>query len=152
MIVVQSTFQLLPSSHDTVMELMKKMMLLCQAEQGCLSYEYFVSLENPNRVILLQEWETADDLQDHYQTKHMEDFIVSLGSHLEAPISSHSYASSPADAWEREAERASSNKNSQGAKELRVKKGSAAKTQKGQITLDEDNVGNQTPGPGQTIH
>lgn len=143
MIVVQSTFQLIPSSQETVLELMKKMMLLCQAEQGCMSYEYFVSLESPNRVILLQEWESADDLQEHYRTKHMEDFIVRLGAHLEAPISSHSYASAPADSWDREGD-----KTGKGG----IKRQATSKPRKGQIAIDDDKAGNQNPGPGQTIH
>lgn len=96
MIVVQSTFRLHPGSEEEVLKLMQNMMRLCQEERGCMSYEYFASLEDPNRIILVQEWETSEDLQEHYQTAHMEEFLAKLGGYLKAPISSRSYASEPA--------------------------------------------------------
>lgn len=93
MIVVQTTFQLLPDSRDEVMKLMKNMVRLCRKEHGCLSYEYFQGMSDPNQVVLLQEWEDADCLQGHYQTDHMEDFLSRLGKYLESPVSTRSYIS-----------------------------------------------------------
>lgn len=93
MIVVQSTFQLLPESKDEALELMRNMVRLCQQEHGCLAYEYFEGISDPNQVVLLQEWEDADCLQGHYQTDHMEDFLAKLGRFLESPVSTRSYIS-----------------------------------------------------------
>ena len=93
MIVVQTTFQLLPDSRDEVLNLMKNMVRLCRQEHGCLSYEYFQGIGDPNHVVLLQEWEDADCLQEHYQTDHMEDFLAKLGDYLETPVATRSYIS-----------------------------------------------------------
>ena len=93
MIVVQSTFQLLPESKDEALELMRNMVRLCRQEHGCLAYEYFEGVTDPNQVVLLQEWEDADCLQGHYQTDHMEDFLSRLGRFLESPVSTRSYIS-----------------------------------------------------------
>ena len=93
MIVVQSTFQLLPDSKDEALELMRNMVRLCRQEHGCLAYEDFEGVTDPNQVVLLQEWEDADCLQGHYQTDHMEDFLSRLGNYLESPISTRSYIS-----------------------------------------------------------
>jgi quinol monooxygenase YgiN len=93
MIMVQSTFQLLPDSREEALQLMKNMVRLCRQEHGCLSYEYFEGVTETNQVILLQEWEDADCLQEHYQTDHMEDFIGKLGNFLESPIITRSYMS-----------------------------------------------------------
>ncbi len=79
MIVVQSTFQLLPESKNEALELMRNMVRLCRQEHGCLAYEYFEGLTDTNQVVLLQEWEDADCLQEHYQTDHMADFLDKLG-------------------------------------------------------------------------
>ena len=91
MIVVQTTFQLTPDSKEEILKLMKKMVRLCRQEHGCLSYEYFQGVSDPNQVVLLQEWEDAECLQEHYQTDHMEDFLSKLGDFLEAPVSTRSY-------------------------------------------------------------
>lgn len=93
MIMVQSTFQLLPDSREEALQLMKNMVRLCRQEHGCLSYEYFEGVTETNQVILLQEWKDADCLQEHYQTGHMEDFIGKLGNFLESPITTRSYMS-----------------------------------------------------------
>jgi len=93
MVVVQSTFHLVSSSKDEALELMREMVRLCRQEHGCLAYEYFEGVTDPNRIVLLQEWEDADCLQGHYQTDHMEDFLSKLGSYLESPVSTRSYIS-----------------------------------------------------------
>lgn len=93
MIMVQSTFLLEATNKDAVIKLMKKMVRLCRQEHGCLSYEYYEGVTDPCRVILLQEWESADCLQEHYQTDHMADFLSKLGKYLESPVSTRSYVS-----------------------------------------------------------
>lgn len=91
MIMVQSTFQIHPEARDEALELMKNMERLCREEHGCLGYEYFAGITDPNQVVLLQEWEDADSLEEHYQTVHMEDFLNKLGQFLSSPVSTRSY-------------------------------------------------------------
>lgn len=93
MIMVQSTFQLVPESRDKALILMKNMVRLCRKEHGCLSYEYFEGITQPNQIVLLQEWEDAECLQAHYQTEHMEKFISRLSDLLESPVRTRSYMS-----------------------------------------------------------
>lgn len=93
MIMVQSTFQLDPEKKDEVISLMKNMVRLCRQEHGCLSYEYYEGVTDPYQIILLQEWESADCLQEHYQTDHMAGFLSKLKKYLDSPISTRSYVS-----------------------------------------------------------
>ncbi|MBM88492.1 MAG: hypothetical protein CMQ41_08970 [Gammaproteobacteria bacterium] len=93
MIMVQSTFQLDPEKKDKVISLMKNMVRLCRQEHGCLSYEYYEGITDPYQVILLQEWENAECLQEHYQTDHMAIFLSKLGKYLDNPVSTRSYVS-----------------------------------------------------------
>jgi quinol monooxygenase YgiN len=93
MIMVQSTFQLLSEGKSTVIDLMRNMVQLSIAEPGCISYEYFEGITETNQVVLLQEWENAESLQDHYQTEHMDDFLAELGQYLESPVVTRSYVS-----------------------------------------------------------
>jgi quinol monooxygenase YgiN len=93
MIMVQSTFHLLPESRARALRLMRTMVRLSRQEHGCLSYEYFQGITDPNQVVLLQEWENGDCLQEHYLTEHMDRFLAQLGSLLESPVSTRSYVS-----------------------------------------------------------
>lgn len=91
MIMVQSTFHLLADGKARVIELMKTMVSKSLAEPGCLNYEYFEGITNGNQIILLQEWEDAESLQEHYQTEHMDSFLAELGQYLESPVVTRSY-------------------------------------------------------------
>ena len=93
MIMVQSTFHLVPETKDEALRLMKNMVRLCRQEHGCLSYEYFEGITDPNQVVLLQEWESADALQGHFETTHMEEFLGKLGRLLRTPVITRSYIS-----------------------------------------------------------
>lgn len=93
MIMVQSTFHVLPESRANILEMMKEMVRLCREEHGCVSYEYFEGITDRNQIILLQEWDTAENLQDHYQTTHMQKFIKNLGDYLESDVVTRSYVS-----------------------------------------------------------
>ncbi len=93
MIIVQSTFQLVADTRAEALDLMRNMVRLCQQEHGCLSYEYFEGISDPNQVVLFQEWENAECLQEHYQTDHMEDFLGKLGDYIERPVITRSFVS-----------------------------------------------------------
>ncbi|MBK51135.1 MAG: hypothetical protein CMQ45_01985 [Gammaproteobacteria bacterium] len=93
MIVVQSVFNLASDSKRDAIKLMRNMVRLCRLEHGCISYEYFEGVSNENQVVLIQEWEDAECLQEHYQTAHMEHFLSKLGDFLVSPVESRSYVS-----------------------------------------------------------
>ncbi len=97
MIMVQSTFNLVPETKDEALRLMKNMVRLCRKEHGCLSYEYFEGITDPNQVVLFQEWESADALQGHFETAHMEEFLGKLGRLLQTPVTTRSYVSQDDD-------------------------------------------------------
>ena len=41
-------------------------------ENGCVSYEYYRSVQNENEVLLIEKWATAEDQQIHLKQPHME--------------------------------------------------------------------------------
>lgn len=47
-------------------------------EQGCLSYELFQELDNPNNLTLIEEWEDVGALQLHTQTPRFIDLVGKL--------------------------------------------------------------------------
>ncbi len=53
------------------------------AEEGCLRYEYFFSSQDPNRLLLMEEWESKAHQQQHLNLPHM----VALRSFKEEYIS-----------------------------------------------------------------
>ena len=43
-----------------------------RAEDGCIQYDYTLSLEEPDTVVLLEKWRDGEALAAHMQQPHME--------------------------------------------------------------------------------
>ena len=42
-----------------------------RAEEGCLRYDYYLSCQNEDEILLLEEWDTAEHQRTHMEQEHM---------------------------------------------------------------------------------
>ncbi|MBQ2061525.1 MAG: antibiotic biosynthesis monooxygenase [Oscillospiraceae bacterium] len=42
-----------------------------RAEAGCLQYDYYLSIENADEILLLERWTSAEAQQTHLRQPHM---------------------------------------------------------------------------------
>lgn len=42
-----------------------------RAEDGCIRYEYYLSDEDKNQILLIEEWESKQHQQIHLEQEHM---------------------------------------------------------------------------------
>ena len=42
-----------------------------RAEEGCLRYDYYLSCQNEDEILLLEEWDTAEHQRTHMGQEHM---------------------------------------------------------------------------------
>ena len=91
MIIVHGTFPIKSDVRDDAMELMRQMATASRAEEGCISYEFYVGLSDPNMLLLFQEWESVDALQGHFETEHMEAFLQELPDVLDGEVATRRY-------------------------------------------------------------
>ena len=91
MIIVHGTFPVKVDVRDDALELMRQMADASKEEEGCVSYEFYVGLTDPNTLLLFQEWESVDALQGHFETDHMEEFLKLLPSFLDGEVTSRRY-------------------------------------------------------------
>jgi len=77
MIVVRIAMTVLPEKQKELVQTLLSMIEPTRKEVGCLNYAVFSDIEDKNRFILLEEWETREDL-DHHIRSHR--FGVLLGS------------------------------------------------------------------------
>lgn len=52
-------------------------------EQGCISYELFQELDNPNNLTLIEEWDDMEALRHHTQTSHFVTLVDKLAAYEE---------------------------------------------------------------------
>ncbi len=91
MIIVHGTFPVKPELRDDALEMMRSMATASKAEFGCITYEFYVGLSDPNTLLLFQEWESVEALQGHFETNHMEDFLRKLPDVLNGEVSTRRY-------------------------------------------------------------
>ena len=53
-------------------------------EKGCLGYELFQSLEDPDKLVFVEKWETREDLTAHSRQPHLKVWRDASGPHLVA--------------------------------------------------------------------
>lgn len=91
MIIVHGTFPVKPELRDDALKMMRSMATASKAEFGCITYEFYVGLSDPNTLLLFQEWESVEALQGHFETNHMEDFLKKLPDVLNGEVSTRRY-------------------------------------------------------------
>ncbi len=91
MIIVHGTFPVKPQHRDQALKLMQTMSMATRAEPGCISYEFFVGLSDPDTMLLFQEWESVEALQDHFESSHMEEFLGNLPDVLNGDVLTKRY-------------------------------------------------------------
>ena len=91
MIIVHGTFPVKPEVREDALELMRQMATASREEAGCISYEFYVGVSDPNTLLLFQEWESVDALQGHFDTEHMEEFLSVLPNVLDGEVATRRY-------------------------------------------------------------
>lgn len=91
MIIVHGTFPVRADVREDALELMRQMASASRAEEGCISYEFYVGLSDPNTLLLFQEWESVEALQGHFETDHMEEFLRVLPNVLDGEVATRRY-------------------------------------------------------------
>jgi len=79
MIVVSGTFRLGASSVDAAKAATTEMAVATRSEDGCISYTFFQSIEEPTTFRVFEEWETDAALKVHFDAPHMKVFRQKLG-------------------------------------------------------------------------
>lgn len=92
MIIVHGTIPIKPECREEALRLARRMTEATIAEPGCISYDFYVGLSDPNTLMLFQEWESMEALMAHFQTDHMDDFLRELPSVVSGEIITRRYA------------------------------------------------------------
>ena len=79
MIIVRTTLNVLPEKQLEVLQTLLLLVAPKEPETGCKSYCAFCDINDKNRFILLEEWETQKDLDRHIGSRR---FGVLLGTRM----------------------------------------------------------------------
>lgn len=71
MIYVVATTQVKPEHRDAYVAGAKECIAETQKEKGCIYYDSHVSVNDPNRFVVVERWATREDLAAHARSPHM---------------------------------------------------------------------------------
>ena len=71
MIYVVATTQVKPEGREAFINGHKACIAETLKEKGCLSYEGHTSINDPNTYVVVERWESRDDLNAHGRAPHM---------------------------------------------------------------------------------
>ncbi len=92
MIIVHGTIPIKPERREEALGAAGTMASATRDEPGCISYEFYVGLSDPDTLLLFQEWESMEALVDHFDTPHMEVFVRELPAFVSGKMSTRRYA------------------------------------------------------------
>lgn len=79
MIIVSGKAKVRSGAVDAVRDVMEKAILATRKEDGCLDYSYGQDVLDPDTIIVLEYWESAEALEAHFKQLHMAEWIGALG-------------------------------------------------------------------------
>lgn len=71
MIYVVATLVIKPGSLDALRAPAAACVAATRAEQGCIAYELFHSLSDPEKLVFVERWETREALTAHSKQPHL---------------------------------------------------------------------------------
>ena len=71
MIYVVATTQVKPDSRDAFIRGHKACIAETLKEKGCIAYEGHTSIHDPNSYVVVERWESREDLNAHGRAPHM---------------------------------------------------------------------------------
>lgn len=55
-------------------------------EKGCINYDLHQQDENPAQFMMYENWQSAEDLEEHARSAHLREFGRNMSPFLERPI------------------------------------------------------------------
>jgi quinol monooxygenase YgiN len=78
MIVVNARARASTESILVLKNVINTLEIETKKEKGCIDYAFSIDINNPNMLRISELWEDLKSLQDHLETKHVEDFRAAM--------------------------------------------------------------------------
>ena len=74
-----------PERRRDLLETMRGMLEPARVERGCLSYRLYEDIEDRNTFVLVEEWKTQKDLENHIRTDNQRRLLALIDLLSEQP-------------------------------------------------------------------
>lgn len=78
MILVLANIESTEAAIEETKAAIAAMEIASQAEPGCISYRFTQELSHPEKMVVVEQWESVDALVEHFGMPHMAAFSAAL--------------------------------------------------------------------------
>ncbi len=87
MIVISAAIPIDGSQREAVMDAVNTMRAATLLEDGCAEYRFSFAIDDPNTVLIFEEWRDQLALAAHFAAAHMAEFQAKIGGFVTgAPV------------------------------------------------------------------
>ncbi len=91
MIIVKGTIPLDREDREEAVALIREMADSSRRESGCLAYEVYLSVEDPDTVVLWQQWSSLEALENHFASDHVDAFLDVIPDYIDGQVISERF-------------------------------------------------------------
>ena len=91
MIIMQGSIPIKPGQFDRALAMAHDLIAATREVAGCITYEFYRALSDPDALVVFQEWESMDALVDHLSSPHLESFLRKLPEISDGGITTRRY-------------------------------------------------------------
>lgn len=91
MIIVKGTIPLNREDREEAVALIREMADSSRRESGCLAYEVYLSVDDPDTVVLWQQWRSLDALEAHFASEHVDAFLEMIPDYIGGEVISERF-------------------------------------------------------------
>lgn len=95
MIIIHSTYPIQANKKQYAQEIMVHMTNAALRSEECISYEFFFSLDQTEKILLIQEWRSIEAAKKYYDTPTMQLLANELPELLAGKIQTKAYTNTP---------------------------------------------------------
>lgn len=91
MIVVIAAATVHPDKLEEAKALATEVERATRQEQGCISYRFVQSIEDPHQFLAFSEWRTEANVDSHFQQAHTQTFLTAITPLLTSEVNISRY-------------------------------------------------------------
>ena len=91
MIIMQGSIPIKSGQFDRALAMAHDLIAATRGVAGCITYEFYRALSDPDALVVFQEWESMDALVDHLSSPHLESFLRRLPEISDGGITTRRY-------------------------------------------------------------
>lgn len=91
MIIVKGTIPVREDCREDAVALVQALAEASRTEDGCVAYEVYLKADQPEVIVIWQQWRSLDALEIHFASAHVDAFLDAIPDMIEGQVTSSRY-------------------------------------------------------------